>query len=82
MVRSGWVAASVLAVAGPAHAEGPPTPFDQGHVSVNLAVTEQSAFDTNRLGLGAGAGYFVLDGLELGVFGLHMFGSGPSLDEL
>lgn len=83
MVRSGWVAALVvLALPVPALADGPPTPFDQGRVSVHLAVTEQSAFDTNRFGLGAGVGYFVLDGLELGAFGLHMFGSGPGLDEV
>ncbi|HEX3757915.1 MAG TPA: hypothetical protein VHW23_04395 [Kofleriaceae bacterium] len=81
MVRSGWVVL-VLAVAAPAYAEGPPTPFDQGRVSINLAVTEQTAFDTSRFGLGAGVGYFVLDGLELGAFGMHMFGSGPSLDEV
>jgi hypothetical protein len=81
MVRSGWVAVLVLAAA-PAYADGPPTPFDQGHVSVHLAITEQSAFDAYRVGLGAGVGYFVLDGLELGVFGLHMFGNGPSLDEV
>jgi hypothetical protein len=82
MVRSGSVAVLVLAVAAPAHAEGPPTPFDQGHVAVNLAVTEQTAFNASRIGLGAGLGYFVLDGLELGAFALHMFGSGPSLDEV
>lgn len=82
MVRSGWVAALVLGASAPAYAEEPPTPFDQGHVGVHLAVTEQTAFNTSRIGLGAGVGYFVLDGLELGVFGLHMFGSGPSLDEV
>jgi hypothetical protein len=71
----------VLAAA-PAHAEGPPTPFDQGHVSVHLAIAEQSAFGAYRFGLGAGVGYFVLDGLELGAFGLHMFGNGPSLEEV
>lgn len=83
MARSGWLAALVLAAAvAPAHAEDPPTPFDQGRVSVDVAVTEQTAFDTSRFGVGAGAGYFVLDGLELGLFGMHMFGDGPGLDEV
>jgi hypothetical protein len=83
MVRSGWVTAFVLAAAAaPAYAEGPPTPFDRGQVSVNLLVTEQSAFDTTRVGFGAGFGYFVLDGVELGASALHVFGDGPSLDEV
>jgi hypothetical protein len=75
------VAALVL-VSAPAHAEGPPTPFDQGQVSVHLAIAAQTAFDERRFGLGVGVGYFVLDGLEVGAFGLHMFGNGPSLDEV
>ena len=83
MGKSGWVTAWVLGVAAaPAYAEDPPTPFDRGHVSVNLLVTEQTAFDTTRVGFGAGFGYFVLDGVELGASALHVFGNGPSLDEV
>jgi hypothetical protein len=86
MHRSGWLAASVLvaalAAALPASADDRGTPFDQGRVGVTLTVGEQSSFGYNHIALGAGAGYFVLDGLELSAFALHEFGSGPSIDEV
>jgi hypothetical protein len=89
MQSSGWVAASVvatiLAAASPAHADDRDergTPFDQGRVGVMLHVGEQSAFGFNHIGLGVGAGYFVLDGLELSAFALHEFGDGPSINEV
>lgn len=88
MQTSRWLAASVAIIAlGPARAasaddDARGTPFDQGRVGVMLTVSEQSSFGYNHVALGAGAGYFVLDGLELSAFALHEFGSGPSIDEV
>jgi hypothetical protein len=86
MRSSGWIAAAIavaaLAVARPAAADDRGTPFDKGRVGVMLTIGEQSSFGYNHVALGAGAGYFVLDGLELSAFALHEFGSGPSIDEV
>jgi hypothetical protein len=47
-----------------------------------IGAGEQSAFGYNYVSLGAGVGYFVLDGLEVGAFALHEFGGGPSINEV
>lgn len=88
MYRSGWVVVFLAGAVAPAHADGDPdaprreTPFDRGHIGFSVSVGEQSAFGYNHVGLGAGAGYYVLDGLEVSVFALHEFGDGPSINEL
>jgi hypothetical protein len=79
--------ALLVGAAAPAHAgslDGPDgeTPFDRGRIGVMLGVGEQTAFGHTRFGVGAGVGYFVLDGLELGAFALHEFGDGPSINEV
>ena len=88
MQTSRWLAAvfAVTAVgvarAASADDDGNGTPFDRGRIGLSVTVGEQSSFGYNHVALGAGAGYFVLDGLELGAFALHEFGSGPSIDEV
>jgi hypothetical protein len=76
------VAAFGAAAVASADDDGHGTPFDQGRIGLNITVGEQTSFGYNHIALGAGAGYFVLDGLELGAFALHEFGSGPSIDEV
>jgi hypothetical protein len=81
MRTTGWViAALALALAAPAH--GDPTPFDQSRISVSVRVGEQTAYGFNHFSLGAGIGYYVLDGLEVGLAALHQFGDGPSINEV
>jgi hypothetical protein len=58
------------------------TPFDRGHFTISVAGGTQRALGYNYFGVGAGVGYFVLDGLEVGLFGLHEFGNGPSLNQV
>jgi hypothetical protein len=87
MQSPGWLAAFLVCAAGVAHADGDPdgprqTPFDRGRIGLNLSVGEMSAFGYNYFSIGAGAGYFVLDGLEIGGFALHEFGNGPSINEV
>ena len=43
------------------------SPFDQGRQSVSLVVGSGSSFNDNYIIVGAGYGYYVLKGLELGI---------------
>jgi hypothetical protein len=56
------------------------TPFDRGHITLMAGGGSQTVNNFRYLGVGLGAGYYVLDGVELGLFALHEFGSGPSLN--
>jgi hypothetical protein len=58
------------------------TPFDQGRVSLTAGGGTTSAFGHPYYAIGAGAGFFVLDGVELGASGLVQFGSDPSIEKL
>ncbi|HEX2689561.1 MAG TPA: hypothetical protein VHN14_23235 [Kofleriaceae bacterium] len=89
MKRSTWVVAAVAVLLGEAHADPSfggssprETPFDRGHVSVTAGGGSQSAFGFRYFGAGIGVGYYVLDGLQLGIFGLHEFGNGPRLNKV
>src|SRR5436190_19196437 len=77
-----WFAILVL-LATPAFAddEQPPlkTPFDRGKLSLGLAGGTTSSLGYRYYLIGAGLGYFVLDGVELGAGGLVEFGDGPSI---
>jgi hypothetical protein len=89
----GAIALTILAaISGPASAradneaiipEPPkPTPFDRGKMSLSVAGGSSNNFGQRYFGIGAGFGYFILDGLELGVAALHQFGDGPSISKL
>lgn len=76
--------ASNLAVAQPIEIEPPPTetPFDRGKVSLSVAGGAGNNLGEHYYAIGAGFGYFVLDGLELGASALEQFGDGPSITRL
>ena len=90
MQRIVWAAllvALLVPTAPPARADGGledpgPTPFDRGRFSFTVIAGEQTAFGENHFTLGAGAGYYLLDGLELGASAIHEFGGGPSINEV
>lgn len=92
MNHIGWVAATVLLLLSAARSnadsslleprERPPTPFDRGNFGLSLGIGQMNAFGHTYFGAGAGVGYFVLDGLEVGLFARHEFGDPPSLNEL
>lgn len=87
MKRSAWVVAALLAAVAPASAqvvEPPPvpTPFDRGKFGLSGGGGSQTSFGYRKFVIGLGVGYFVLDGVELGLSGLHQFGDGPSVSQL
>jgi hypothetical protein len=60
----------------------PPTPFDRGKVGLSIGGGSQTSLGHRYFAIGGGVGYFVLDGVELGLAGLHQFGDGPSISKL
>lgn len=65
-----------------AYADDAPTPFDQGRMNLTAVGGVTQNFDQRYYALGAGFGYFVLDGLELAIRGVHQFGDGPSITQV
>jgi hypothetical protein len=91
MRNLGWIAVAVSLVSGSAStafadsallASRKPTPFDRGAMAISLGAGTQDAFGYSYFGVGAGLGYYVVDGLEVGMFALHGFGDGPSLNQV
>jgi hypothetical protein len=80
--------AMIVLVSGVAHADEviveppPPTPFDQGKMNLSIAGGSTSNFGERYFAIGGGFGYFVLDGLELGIGAVHQFGDGPSISQV
>lgn len=59
-----------------------PTPFDQYNVRVSLILGGGSYGTSSYFILGGGAGFFVLDGLEVGLNGQMWLGGSPFIGEL
>jgi hypothetical protein len=57
----------------------PPTPFDRGKFSLGVSGGSQSMLGERYFGIGGALGYFVLDGVELGLGGQFLFGDGPNI---
>jgi hypothetical protein len=90
MLRLAAIAA-LMPMAATAHAqslleeqeqEPAPTPWDQGRVGFSVSLGSQSAFGERYFAVGGGAGYYVLAGLELSLYGEYWFGGGPSVARL
>lgn len=82
--------ATVLALGSPASAETVllleppprPTPFDQGHFGLSLTGGSTNNFGERYTFIGGGVGYYVLDGLQVGLSFIEEFGDGPNLFKL
>ncbi len=72
------LAITILAVSVPARAE----PYDQGKISVSVGGSLSSSGGKPVFVIGAGAGYFVLRGLELGLSGATWFGVDPRISQI
>jgi hypothetical protein len=90
-MRAALVVVALLGVATPAHADDPApdqappppkTPFDRGKFNLSVGGGSQKLLDQSYFAIGASAGYFVLDGVEIGLGGLHEFGGSPSISKL
>jgi len=57
----------------------PPTPFDQGKFGLGFGFGAQTTFGLKYYVLSGGVGYYVLDGVEVGLGVAHQFGDGPSI---
>jgi hypothetical protein len=55
------------------------TPWDRGRIALSLSIGSEEAFADDYLLVGAGVGYFVLDGLEIGLDGVRWFGGDPGI---
>jgi hypothetical protein len=62
--------------------ERPRTPFDRGRLGLSLGGGSGTAYGERYYAIGGGAGYFILDGIELGASASHQFGAGPSISKL
>lgn len=86
MGRNAALAAAGLGVSlllGPSAARAEPgpdgTPWGRGRIALSLSVGSEEAFGDDYLLVGAGVGYFVLDGLEIGLDGVRWFGGDPGI---
>ena len=57
-------------------------PFKQGSLRVSIAVGSGQAFENDYIIIGLGAGYYVKDGLELGLDGEAWLGGDPDIYKL
>jgi hypothetical protein len=51
-------------------------------MGLSVGAGSTSAFGERYFAVGAGFGYYVLDGLDVGIGGLHQFGDGPSISKV
>jgi hypothetical protein len=61
--------------------EPPPrrTPFDQGRFGLSFGAGSQSVLGDRYYGVAGGAGYYILDGVELGLGASFQWGTGPTI---
>lgn len=64
--------------------EEPPrtTPFDRGKFGLGVYGGTQTTLGHRYFAIGASVGYYVLDGVEIGLGALEQFGSGPNIAKL
>ncbi len=57
----------------------PPTPFDQGKFGLSFGAGSQTVLGDHYYGVAGGLGYFVLDGVEVGLGTSLQWGTGPTI---
>jgi hypothetical protein len=75
--------AAAPAVADPNEPEPPRrTPFDQGRFNLGFGAGSQGTLGGRYYVVAGGAGYYVLDGVELGLGAGHQFGDDPNISRV
>ncbi len=89
-----WRTAIALLLVGPAglaapafaNEDDPPgpveTPFDRGKLGVGLHGGAQTTLGHRHVAIGGSVGYYVLNGVEVGLGAMHQFGEGPGISQL
>jgi hypothetical protein len=72
------------ALADPVPPEEPPrkTPFDQGKFGLSFGAGSHTSLGEHYYAVGGGMGYYVLDGVEVGLGTSHQWGDGPAITQL
>ncbi|CAH0992368.1 hypothetical protein SIN8267_02487 [Sinobacterium norvegicum] len=73
---------SQVATAASAGTGGLSTAFSKNSTSIGVALGSGSAFDDDYLILGVSAGYYLFNGLELGIDVQHWFSGDPSITKV
>ncbi len=60
----------------------PPTPFDRGKLGLGVYGGSRTTLGHRYFAIGASVGYYVLDGVEVGLGALEQFGSRPNIAKL
>lgn len=60
----------------------PPTPFDRGKFGLGIYGGTQSTLGHRYFAIGGSVGYYLLDGVEIGLGALEQFGEGPNIAKL
>ncbi|MBL4711999.1 MAG: hypothetical protein JKX75_05805 [Gammaproteobacteria bacterium] len=73
---SGMISAASVGTGGVSAA------FSKGSTSVGIVAGSGRAFNENYIIFGVGVGYYVFDGLELGIDAQHWFSGDPSISKI
>jgi hypothetical protein len=76
------VFAGLAGLPSPAAAEMDAGPFAEGSIRISAIVGVAQQIDNTAFILGAGAGYYIVDGLELGLEGEYWINSDPSISKI
>jgi hypothetical protein len=79
LLPTGYVFQANAASAG---TSGVSTAFSKGAVSIGIVAGSGTAFNDDYIILGVGAGYYLLNGLELGIDVQHWFSGDPSITKV
>ena len=80
--KSIWIYVTIMTLLGVVTFDSYADPFEKGSSRVSVVVGSGYTLDESYIILGLGAGYFVLDGLELGLDGQAWLGGDPDIYKL
>ena len=82
LVMTGLAGHSVMANAASVGTGGVSTAFSKNSTSVGVVLGSGSSFNDNYIILGVGVGYYITNGLELGIDLQHWFSGDPSITKV